>query len=165
MAEKFEDRVWEGIEGGLTAAAAHMEPEEVPEESLLVAYILLLLVELDGSVTGAVGDLELGGGTPQSDLLPQMMFDCCCCCCCGCAVLAVARPLPTLESPVNEAEKPESKLLLLIALLVLLRLRSSWMNEFIAAMESVAVDGGNGGDAGEQVLLLRLVEDGEAAYW
>lgn len=74
-------------------------------------------------------------------------------------MLAVARPLPTLESPVNEAENPESKLLLLIALLVLLRLRSSWMNEFIAAMESV------GGDAGEQVLLLRLVEDEEVANW
>lgn len=86
FAEKFEDRAWEGIEGGLTAAVAHMELEAVPEESLLVAYILLLLVELDGSVTtGVGGDLVggpgdgLGGGTPQSDLLPQMMFDCCCC--------------------------------------------------------------------------------------
>lgn len=84
--EKFEDRVWEGIAGELTAAVAQMEPEEDPEEeSLLDAYILLLLVELDGSVAGAVGDLivpgdGLGGGAPQSDLLPQMMFDCCCCC-------------------------------------------------------------------------------------
>lgn len=39
------------------------------------------------------------------------------------------------------------------------------MNEFIAAMESEEVDGGNGGDAGEQVLLLRGVDDDEAANW
>lgn len=75
--------------------------------------------------------------------------------------MAVARPLPPLESPVNEAEKPESKLLLLIALLLaeLFRLRSSWINEFIAAIESTAdaAEDVNGGEAAaDEVLLLRL---------
>lgn len=85
--------------------------------------------------------------------------------------MAVARPLLPLESPANEAENPESKLLLLIALLLveLLRLRSSWINEFIAAIESTPVDV-NGGDAAtDEVLLLRLqvvmLADDEVANW
>lgn len=86
MAEKFEDRDWDGgtADGLAVIAVAHMEPpEEVLEESLLVTYILLLLlvlVQLDAGSADvdliAPGD-GLGGGTPQSDLLPQMMLDDC----------------------------------------------------------------------------------------
>lgn len=102
----------------------------------LLTYILLLLLWLvvdgsaadDGDEDESATDDGLWGGPPQIDLLPQTVF------CCGwfevllMEVVVVARPLPTLESPVKDAEKPESKLLLLLALLVLLRLRSSWMN-------------------------------------
>lgn len=90
-------------------------------------------VAVDSGVDLAGG---LSGGPPQSDLLPQMVAFSCGCCCCG--WLAVARPLPALESPV----KPES---MLLALLVLLRLRSSWMNEFIAAMAADVAAAGEDG--------------------
>lgn len=95
----------------------------------------------------------LCGGPPQSDLLPQMAPSCCWGCACG-GWLAVARPLPALESPV----KPES---MLLALLVLLRLRSSWMNEFIAAIVAdvdVEVDAvaNGGGDGVSSAARLRL---------
>lgn len=81
----------------------------------------------------------------------------------------MARPLPALESPV----KPES---MLLALLVLLRLRSSWMNEFIAAMAAdveeldVVVAAGEDGvssaarlEVGEQLLLFRGFGDSNGA--
>lgn len=117
-----------------------MEAAGFHRESLLT-YVLLLLGPLTDSDGGpAAGDDDdcfagagLRGGTPHSDLLPQMVPVPCW------VRVAVARPLPTLESPARDAEKPESKLLLLLALLVLLRLRNSWMNEFIAT--AIAADG------------------------
>lgn len=80
----MEDWDWVGGTDGLAVnAVAHMDPpEELFEESLLFAYILLLLVlvqMVDGSTAGdliAAGD-GLGGGTPQSVLLPQTTFDDC----------------------------------------------------------------------------------------
>lgn len=147
LGEKLGDCGWDGsrtaVAHGLTAGGG---------EGVLPAAAAL--DSGDDLVAGG-----LSGGPPQSDLLPQMAAFSCGCDGCGCCCwLAVARPLPTLESPV----KPESILLALLVVL-LLRLRSSWMNEFIAAMAADVEDVAAAATGEDGVSSLRLLELAAAA--